>query len=49
MTPELNQTGVKWVPINQLTSIKLVPNIAQSIIEYANNTRNIELIEDHIV
>ena len=47
--PDLNQTGVKWMPLDELKNIKLVPNIAESIIEYAKNKRTIELIEDHIV
>ena len=47
--PELNQTDVRWIPLDGLKNIKLVPNIAESIIEYAKNKRTVELIEDHIV
>lgn len=47
--PELNQTDVKWIPLDRLKNIKLVPNIAELIIEYAKNKRNIDLIEDRIV
>jgi len=46
--PELNQTGVKWIPLNKLKNIKLVPNIAETITDYAKERRSIELIEDHI-
>lgn len=45
--PELNQTDVKWIRLETLNSIKLVPNIAESIVEYAKTRRNIQLIEDH--
>ena len=47
--PELNQTDVKWISLTDLHEIKLVPNIAPFILEYANNNRNIQLIEDHII
>jgi len=46
--PELNQTDVKWIPLKSLNEIKLVPNIAPFLLEYASNNRNIQLIEDHI-
>jgi len=47
--PELNQTDVKWIPLKRLNEIKLVPNIASFLLEYASNNRNIQLIEDHII
>ncbi|MFY0743046.1 NUDIX domain-containing protein [Solibacillus silvestris] len=45
--PDLYQTGVKWIPIEELDSILLLPNIIQQIKNYINNRRNIELIEDY--
>jgi 8-oxo-dGTP diphosphatase len=46
--PELNQTDVRWVPLENLQRIKLLPNMAGEILNYAEERRNIELIEDHI-
>lgn len=45
--PDPNQTAVKWIPIEELDSILLLPNITQQIKNYINNSRNIELIEDY--
>lgn len=45
--PDPNQTAVKWIPIEELDSILLLPNIKQQIKNYINNRRNIELIEDY--
>ena len=45
--PDPNQTAVKWIPIEELDSILLLPNIKQQIKDYINNRRNIELIEDY--
>ncbi len=45
--PDPNQTAVKWIPIEELDSILLLPNIKQKIKNYINNRRNIELIEDY--
>lgn len=44
--PELNQTDVKWISIDKLTTIRLIPDIAEAIINYTKDNRNIELIED---
>jgi 8-oxo-dGTP diphosphatase len=41
-----NQSGVKWIPLNQLNEIVLYPNIRDHILEYANHKRNIDLIEE---
>lgn len=35
--PDLNQTGVKWVPLSELESVTLYPTIAPYIIQYAKN------------
>ncbi|AMO85810.1 NUDIX domain protein [Solibacillus isronensis B3W22] len=45
--PDPNQTAVKWIPIEELDSILLLPNIIQQIKNYFDNRRNIELIEDY--
>lgn len=47
--PDPNQTGVKWVPLSELHHIILYPNIKEHIINYAENKRNIELIEEHLL
>lgn len=47
--PKLNQTAVKWIPLERLSEIKLVPNIAPFILEHASSNRSIQLIEDHIL
>lgn len=42
-----HQSAVKWIPITQLDSILLFPNIKDKIKEYVKSRRNIQLIEDH--
>ncbi len=45
--PDPHQSGVKWIPLEELDSILLIPNINQQIKNYIKNKRNIELIEDY--
>ncbi|WP_333485677.1 NUDIX domain-containing protein [Paenibacillus sp. SYP-B4298] len=45
--PDPHQSAVKWVPIDELDSILLFPNIKKEIKAYVETKRNIELIEDH--
>lgn len=45
--PDSNQTGVRWVPLSELANIVLYPNMKAYIVEYINNKRNIDLIEEH--
>ncbi|GGI11607.1 NUDIX domain-containing protein [Gottfriedia solisilvae] len=45
--PDSNQTGVKWVPLSELNNVVLYPNIRKHIIDYAENKKNIEIIEEH--
>ncbi|QGQ99063.1 NUDIX domain-containing protein [Paenibacillus psychroresistens] len=45
--PDLNQSDVKWIPLEELNSILLIPNINQQIINYIKNKRNIDFIEDY--
>ena len=45
--PDPHQIAVKWIPVDELESILLIPNISKQIKEYVNNRRTIDLIEDH--
>jgi 8-oxo-dGTP diphosphatase len=45
--PDPYQTAVKWIPIEELDSILLIPNINKQITNYIKNKRNIELTEDY--
>jgi 8-oxo-dGTP diphosphatase len=45
--PDPNQSAVKWIPIGDLDSIILIPNIKEQIKTYVKNRKNIELIEDY--
>jgi len=38
--PDLNQTDVKWIPLNQLENITLYPNIKEQITQYAKGELN---------
>ncbi|MEH7459767.1 hypothetical protein V7183_21920 [Bacillus sp. JJ1127] len=44
--PDENQTGVKWIPLDELQNIGLYPNIRGEIQTYINNKRNIKPIEE---
>ncbi|MFY0166638.1 NUDIX domain-containing protein [Bacillus anthracis] len=44
--PDENQTGVKWIPLDELQNIVLYPNLRSEIHTYINNKRNIELMEE---
>ena len=41
-----NQTGVKWISLDQLHNIILYPNLCKEIRNYVKNKRNIALIEE---
>ncbi|MEH7402613.1 NUDIX domain-containing protein [Gottfriedia acidiceleris] len=46
--PDPNQTGVKWIRINELDNIILYPNIKDQIIQYAKgNYQKNQLIEEY--
>lgn len=45
--PDKNQSGVKWIPLTELHTIVLYPNIKEHIIEFAENKRKIDIIEEH--
>lgn len=47
--PDAYQTGVKWIPLDKLDSVLLIPNIHKQIKGYSQNKRNIELIEDNLL
>lgn len=46
-TPDPDQMAVKWIPIADLNSIILYPNIKDHIKRYIQERKNIELIEDY--
>ena len=46
LTPDPNQTGVKWIPLNELSQIVLYPNIREEIVAYVQKRRTIKLIEE---
>ena len=45
-TPDTNQTGVKWIPLNELSKVVLYPNIRDEIAIYVQKKRTIKLIEE---
>jgi NTP pyrophosphohydrolases including oxidative damage repair enzymes len=45
-TPDPHQTAVKWIGVDELDSIVLIPNIQDQIKDYLRNKRNIDFIED---
>ena len=47
LKPDPHQSAVKWIPIQDLDSILLFPNIKKEIKSYVENKKNIELVEDH--
>ncbi len=47
--PDKNQTGVKWVKLTDLKNVVLYPNIREHIINYIENKRNIDIIEEHLL
>ncbi|MFS0634819.1 NUDIX domain-containing protein [Mesobacillus foraminis] len=44
--PDPFQTAVEWVPLKDLKSILLIPNLSEQILDYVKTKRNIDLIED---
>lgn len=47
LNPDPNQSAVKWVPIDELESILLIPNISKQIQNYIESRNTINLIEDY--
>lgn len=45
--PDRHQSAVKWIPLEELDSILLIPNINQQIKNYVNHKRSIDLLEDY--
>jgi len=45
--PDPHQSAVKWIPLDNLEEILLIPNINKQIMEYAKNKRTLKLIEDY--
>lgn len=46
--PDDNQVGVKWIPLQDLEKIKLLPYMAHEIQQYVKEKRNIEIVENHL-
>ncbi|MEO4052875.1 NUDIX domain-containing protein [Solibacillus sp. CAU 1738] len=46
LIPDENQTGVKWIHLDDLHEIILYPNLCEKIRNYVENKQNIALIED---
>lgn len=45
--PDLHQTGVKWIPINELSDIWLLPNIAHLLVSLLQNqVSGIKIVSD---
>ncbi|NMH74774.1 NUDIX domain-containing protein [Bacillus sp. RO2] len=47
--PDPNQTGVKWIPLTDLDKVILYPNIREHILDYVENKRNVEFLEEHLL
>ncbi|MFF2288958.1 NUDIX domain-containing protein [Peribacillus butanolivorans] len=47
--PDLNQTDVKWVKLNELHKVVLYPNLRKEILNYHELKINIELTEEHLL
>lgn len=47
--PDPDQTDVKWIKLSELHNVILYPNIGEHIINYIENKRNIDIIEEHLL
>lgn len=45
--PDKNQTGVRWIQLDDLHNIILYPNIRDQIIEYSKHKHTIHLLEEN--
>ncbi|TMU88364.1 NUDIX domain-containing protein [Bacillus sp. BHET2] len=45
--PDLNQTGVKWIPLSDLENVELYAKIGKQINDYSRHKRNIDMLEEH--
>ncbi|MFD0872164.1 bifunctional nicotinamide mononucleotide adenylyltransferase/ADP-ribose pyrophosphatase [Chlamydia abortus] len=45
--PDPAQTGVKWVPLSELSSVQLYPEIADDILNYCNGHDYRNYVEEH--
>ncbi|MEK5399064.1 MULTISPECIES: NUDIX domain-containing protein [unclassified Paenibacillus] len=46
-SPDSKQTGVTWIPISELHSIQLYPEINQDILNYYNGNKYRNYVEEH--
>ncbi|MCR8644390.1 NUDIX domain-containing protein [Paenibacillus sp. N1-5-1-14] len=49
LNPDINQTAVKWVPLDELHTINLMPDMLESILTFASEKKSVVMIEDHRV
>jgi len=45
--PDAKQTDVKWIPIDELRSVQLYPEIAEDIIDYYRGKQYRNYVEEH--
>ncbi|MCQ6557756.1 NUDIX domain-containing protein [Paenibacillus mendelii] len=45
--PDSNQTNVKWIPLSQLPSVQLYPEITQDILDYCAGVKYRNYVEEH--
>ncbi|WLR42220.1 NUDIX domain-containing protein [Bacillus carboniphilus] len=47
--PDPNQTDVRWIKLTDLKGIVLFPDMSKYILNYIENKRTIEIIEEHLI
>ncbi|MBO8170815.1 MAG: NUDIX domain-containing protein [Bacillaceae bacterium] len=47
--PDPNQNDVKWIKLSDLNRVILYPDISEHIVNYIENKRNIDIIEEHLL
>ncbi|WP_188208189.1 NUDIX domain-containing protein [Alkalibacillus aidingensis] len=47
--PDPQQTDVKWIPLSELHTIDLYPNMTKQIIDYVKQPSKMELIEERLL
>ncbi|MDQ0206859.1 NUDIX domain-containing protein [Alkalicoccobacillus murimartini] len=46
MEPDPHQSGVSWIPLNQLHRVTFYPNLSKELLEYAKSGSSIPLIKE---
>ncbi|WP_442600662.1 NUDIX domain-containing protein [Paenibacillus sp. KN14-4R] len=47
--PDKYQTAVKWVPLTELHTINLMPDMEELILTFAKEKKSVAFLEDHVV